>query len=76
MSFRPSEEEQEDRKRYPFSYVSRLLHAGARTPLLLFDAELTARKNALFQAASIINASSSSLWQAINALTITKSGWT
>jgi hypothetical protein len=46
-----NEEEQEDRKRYPFSYLSRLLYAGASTPLLLFDPELTARKNAPFQEA-------------------------
>ena len=44
------EEEQEDWRRYPFSYLSRLLHAS--TPLLLFDPELAARKNALFQAAA------------------------
>jgi hypothetical protein len=44
------EEEQEHWKRYPFSYLSRLLHAS--TPLLLFDPELAARKNALFQAAA------------------------
>ena len=37
-------------KRYPFSYLSRLLHAS--TPLLLFDPDLTARKNALLQAAA------------------------
>ncbi len=39
-----------DWKCYPFSYLSRLLHAS--TPLLLFDPELAARKNALFQAAA------------------------
>ena len=44
------EEEQEEGKRYPFSYLSRLLHAS--TPLLLFDPKLAARKNALFQAAA------------------------
>jgi hypothetical protein len=44
------EEEQGDWKRYPFSHLSRLLHAS--TPLLLFDPELAARKNALFQAAA------------------------
>jgi hypothetical protein len=44
------EEEQEEGKRYPFSYLSRLLHAS--TPLLLFDPELAARKYALFQAAA------------------------
>jgi hypothetical protein len=46
------EEEQveEGWKRYPFSDLSRLLHAS--TPLLLFDPELAARKNALFQAAA------------------------
>jgi hypothetical protein len=35
---------------WTFSYLSRLLHAS--TPLLLFDPELAARKNALFQAAA------------------------
>jgi len=44
------EQEQEDEKRYPFSYLSRLLHAS--TPLLLFDPELHASKNALLQAAA------------------------
>jgi hypothetical protein len=44
------EEEQEDGTRYPFSHLSRLLHAS--TPLLLFDPELPARKNALLQAAA------------------------
>jgi ankyrin repeat protein len=44
------EEEQGDLKRYPFSHLSRLLDAS--TPLLLFDPELAARKNALFQAAA------------------------
>jgi hypothetical protein len=33
------EEEQEDWKRYPFSYLSRLLHASP--PLMLFDPALT-----------------------------------
>jgi hypothetical protein len=44
------EEEQEHWKRYPFSYLSRLLHAS--TPHLLFDPELAAHKNALFRAAA------------------------
>jgi ankyrin repeat protein len=44
------DEEEQDWKRYPFSYLSRLLHAS--TPLLLFDPELAPRKNALFQAAA------------------------
>jgi hypothetical protein len=35
---------------WTFSYLGRLLHAS--TPLLLFDPELAARKNALFQAAA------------------------
>jgi hypothetical protein len=42
------EEEPEDWKRYPFSYLSRLLHAS--TPLLLFDPQLDPGNDALVQA--------------------------